>query len=246
MLLFDMDETITSAREVIKKEMVFEIYRLCKNHEIGIVSGSDISKIKEQLDPLFEKNIPMHIFECNGTGYYIYQNELKLVKKVTMKDKIGLDKYKLIMRKLLKIQNSFVGMYQFEVTPPFFEDRGSMVNWSLVGRNSSKKTRDAFYDFDTKHLLRKEYSEMLSLSLNQNTEKGIKVSIGGKTSLDIFPFGWDKTFVFNYVNKESVTFFGDKCLEGQNDYEIYSSLPENKRYHVSSPKETLSIIKSMV
>jgi phosphomannomutase len=220
MLLFDMDETITSAREVIKKEMVFELIRLSETNKIGIVSGSDISKIKEQLKPLLDKNIEIHIFECNGTGYYIYQNDLKLVKKVTMKEKIGLNKYKLIMRKLLKIQNSFVGMYQFDVSPPFIEDRGSMINWSLVGRN-------------------------LNLSLNPNLKKDIKVSIGGKTSLDVFPYGWDKTFVFNYVNKEDVIFFGDKCEEGQNDYEIYNSLNENKRHHVSCPEETLSIIKNM-
>lgn len=246
MLLFDMDETITSAREVIKEEMVFELLRLSKTNRIGIVSGSDISKIKEQLKPLLDKNIEIHIFECNGTGYYICQNDLKLVKKVTMKEKIGLNKYKLIMRKLLKMQNSFVGMYQFDVSPPFIEDRGSMINWSLVGRNASLKERDSFYNFDKKHFLRKEYSEILNLSLNPNLKKDIKVSIGGKTSLDVFPIGWDKTFVFNYVNKEDIVFFGDKCEEGQNDYEIYSSLDENKRYHVSSPEETLSIIKTMM
>lgn len=247
MYLFDMDETISFARKVISKDMVNLILRLSKKDKIGIVSGSDISKIKEQLSPLIDSIDEIDIFSCNGTFYYKKNNkDLFLVKKVCMRESVGTELYKNTIKKILKLQTSFSSIYNFKISPPFIEDRGSMINWSPIGRMSDFDTRIKFYEFDNEHHLRKEYVDILNSCLNRNDSNKIKISLGGKTSIDIFPIGWDKTFVFNYINKDNIVFFGDKCKPGENDYEIYNSLPNGKRYFVSDPLDTMSIIKSIL
>lgn len=53
---------------------------------------------------------------------------------------------------------------------------------------------------------------------------GLKFSIGGQISFDVFPKGWDKTYCLQFVENEGyeeIHFFGDKTYEGGNDYEIF-------------------------
>jgi len=45
---------------------------------------------------------------------------------------------------------------------------------------------------------------------------GLKFSIGGQISFDVFPHGWDKTFALGLVvdeQFEEIHFFGDKTYE---------------------------------
>lgn len=47
--LFDVDETLTKARQQITPEMTNLLAELRKNCAIGFVGGSDLKKIREQL-----------------------------------------------------------------------------------------------------------------------------------------------------------------------------------------------------
>ena len=48
------------------------------------------------------------------------------------------------------------------------------------------------------------------------------IKLGGQTSFDIYPSGWDKSYVFkDFQNFERIYFIGDKCEPMGNDYEGY-------------------------
>ena len=51
----------------------------------------------------------------------------------------------------------------------------------------------------------------------------LKFSIGGQISFDVFPVGWDKSFCLKFVEHDfdEIHFWGDRCYDGGNDYEIY-------------------------
>lgn len=71
---------------------------------------------------------------------------------------------------------------------------------------------------------------------------GLKFSIGGQISFDVFPLGWDKTYCLRYVKAEGFTdihFFGDKTFEGGNDFEIFTH-PEVKGHTVTGPEDTMA------
>lgn len=89
---------------------------------------------------------------------------------------------------------------------------------------------------------------------------GLKYSIGGQISFDVFPLGWDKTYCLRYIsqvtrneinmdlskvnnpemysNFENIYFFGDKTYPGGNDYEI-SIHPIVTSQTVTNPRDTL-------
>lgn len=77
---------------------------------------------------------------------------------------------------------------------------------------------------------------------------GLKYSIGGQISFDVFPAGWDKTYALRHIAGESydeVHFFGDKTFPGGNDYEIYTS--EHTIGHtVTGPEDTIAQCRAIL
>jgi phosphomannomutase len=96
-----------------------------------------------------------------------------------------------------------------------------MLNISPIGRNCSQSERDDFDKYDKEHKIREQLVKVLE---EEFKDYGLKFAIGGQISIDIFPEGWDKTYCLQFVDHfEHIHFFGDRTLEGGNDYEIYSS-----------------------
>ena len=67
--IFDIDGTLTPARQVMTDEM-HEVFReFCKRERVVLATGSDMVKVKEQVPkdilPLVEK-----IFTCSGNVLY--------------------------------------------------------------------------------------------------------------------------------------------------------------------------------
>jgi phosphomannomutase len=81
-----------------------------------------------------------------------------------------------------------------------------------------------------------------------------RYSIGGQISFDVFPDGWDKRFCLTHlendvnlpggVKYDTIHFFGDKTMEGGNDYEIYSD-PRTIGHSVKDPEDTLKQVKEL-
>lgn len=121
----------------------------------------------------------------------------------------------------------------------FIEFRTGMLNVSPIGRNCSQTERDEFEAYDKIHGVRKTMVEVLQ---KRFAHFGLKYSIGGQISFDVFPVGWDKTYCLRYLQDhhfEAIHFFGDKTFEGGNDYEIFTS-EQTIGHTVAGPEDTMA------
>ena len=87
-----------------------------------------------------------------------------------------------------------------------------MLNVSPIGRNCSQEERDAFEEYDKVHNIRKK---MVAALEEEFADFGLKFSIGGQISFDVFPQGWDKTYCLRHIEGrgfKEIHFFGDKTF----------------------------------
>lgn len=77
----------------------------------------------------------------------------------------------------------------------------------------------------------------------------LTIKLGGDTSFDIFPKGWDKTYVLNQTDLlsdyEEIHFIGDRCKPNGNDYEIFIH-PKTIGKETSSTEETIQILNKIL
>lgn len=126
----------------------------------------------------------------------------------------------------------------------FIEFRNGMLNVSPIGRNCSQEERDEFERYDHEHGVRKA---MVAHLQEKFSDYGLKYSIGGQISFDVFPIGWDKTFCLQYLTADGYTdvhFFGDKTFPGGNDYEIFTH-PDVKGHTTTGPDDTVKQCKEL-
>tara|TARA_R100000664_G_scaffold34011_1_gene53387 strand:+ start:2861 stop:3652 length:792 start_codon:yes stop_codon:yes gene_type:complete len=251
LILFDVDGTLTESREHLKTKMLKALRELCRHAEIGFLTGSGLEYIKEQLwpalnDPIIKHNC--HLLPCNGTEYLITSGDDEIifnnVSKAIMVDEIGEGMMQELMQLLCRLQAQVVEEYNIPLAGNFIHNRESMVNWCPIGRISKKQGREAFKILDSKLGIRRKYFDILSAEIR---DKGIPLTLklGGDTSFDIYPHGWDKTFALKHFNRADWDFWfvGDRCYPEGNDYEIFELLKETGRaFETGGPDETLEII----
>ena len=201
-----------------------------KGIRLGIVSGSDLVKIKEQVGDEFAFAAD-YTFAENGL-YALKKGEFMASK--SFKDQIGEDALKRFINFSLK--------YMADIDIPikrgtFIEYRTGMINVSPIGRNCSKEERDAFEEYDKIHKIRQTFVETLRKEFE---DLNLTFSIGGQISFDVFPTGWDKSFCLQYIEKDfdEIHFYGDKTSKGGNDHEIYED-PRTVGHAVTGPEDTI-------
>jgi phosphomannomutase len=252
LILFDVDGTLTEARRPIQKAMLKALRELSRYAEIGFLTGSGLEYIKEQLwpalaDPIIRQNC--HLLPCNGTEYVIPYGDEEIIfnamSKEYMVDSIGKEDFQKLMNILCKLQAQVVEENNdLPLTGNFVQNRGSMINWCPIGRNAQQEDREVFKALDNLYGIRNMYLSKLKNYISA-AKMDVTVKLGGNTSFDIFPNGWDKTFALNHFDGPNWTFWfvGDRCGPTGNDYEIFSALKDTGRaFEVGSPEETVEII----
>jgi len=257
-ILFDMDGTLTEPREEAGEDIMEALYDLSKEAEVGIVTGSDIDYIQEQIKtfsyefgdwgmvPDYQRDKPVitHILPCNGTKYYRYNSmtlELELKHSNSMEIKLGKKTFKTVLEKLFQLQLDVVNEFpDIPLTGKFFNYRDSMINWCPIGRNAEELQRNEFVTLDKKTGLRKKFLNNLQTWV-KNGRLDVTVALGGQTSFDIYPDGWSKKYALQHFNDE-VCFVGDKCDGDGNDAAIYNAVNEDKRFKVRCPEDTIELI----
>ena len=252
-VLFDMDGTLTEPRKVIKNNIIPALRELCKITEIGIVTGSDYDYVRQQIGTLLENTelrYRIHILPCNGTKYYpppnIATNEYQIAHQVNMREELGESNFRAIIRYLLQRQH-LLFVYDLPVTGHHINYRGSLINWCPIGRNANDNDRDTFIEFDTRtsNTFREDEINGFKIRVTRDMNiENIVIKMGGDTSFDIFPKGWDKTYCLrHFSNYQPAYFVGDRCEHNGNDWEIYQALRYNGRaFKTSGPEETSRII----
>jgi len=253
-VLFDMDGTLTPAREKIQSDVIDALKSLQEKFEIGIVTGSDILYIEQQVEDLLLNkeldNSQLHLFPCNGTKHYTWnKDQYEKVFDADMIKELGADVYRHVLQNVLSYQLLITIKYDLPYTGTFFDYRGSMLNWCPIGRTASKDQRSEWVEADLKFDIRNTYMQFLKSEFSKKMFN-LDVALGGATSFDIYPKGWDKTYVINHLSDyEDILFIGDKCNPGGNDHAIYTLLKDGKgtqSYSVESPEDTIKVIRQNI
>jgi phosphomannomutase len=238
LILFDVDGTLTIPRNKINDDMISILHKLnnLENIDLGFVGGSDLSK---QIEQLGTENLDLFKwkFTVNGLKSY-YKSDMIHSKSII--EYIGENKYNNIINIILSILST--------INIPkkrgnFIELRTGMINISPIGRSCTQNERDEFEEYDKEHNIRKNIIKEIKNKLG-NDKYNYTFSIGGQISIDIFPVGWDKTYCLEFIQYkyDKIYFFGDKTMEGGNDYEIYND-SRIKGYSVNNYKDTIKILE---
>ena len=214
-ILLDMDGTITLPRKPIQDEMIVQLNSMINDgYELGIVSGSDIDLMDEQLG-----------------RWDNWTNDCKMVRKYPVNGTKGLDMkseydpsdWRWLIHDIEaadhRMRLSLGGQY-IRVPDEIIEYRGSAINWCPIGRDASDNMRRRFVGLDYAFNLRVNFMNQMKCRPLFHSKTVIK--LGGQTSFDIYPTGWDKSYVFkDFQGFERIYFIGDKCEPMGNDYEGY-------------------------
>ena len=180
----------------------------------GVVGGSDLRKIKEQLGDDVIQRVD-YVFAENGLVAY---GNGQLISIQSIQVHMG--------EELLQDFINFCLNYMAKIKLPkkrgtFIEFRKGMLNVSPIGRSCTQEERNEFYELDQTEKIREKFVSVLR---EEFKGKGLSFSIGGQIGFDVFPDGWDKRYCLGIVEKDNystIHFFGDKTKPGGNDYEIY-------------------------
>ncbi|KAF3846750.1 hypothetical protein F7725_003828 [Dissostichus mawsoni] len=208
--LFDVDGTLTPPREKIDPQLDEFFQSLRRKVKIGIVGGSDYSKIAEQLgDDVVDKFD--YVFAENGTVQY---KDGKLFSKHAIQNQLGEE----LLQDLINFCLSYMGLIKLpKKRGTFIEFRNGMLNISPIGRSCTREERIEFSEIDKRRSGR-----------------------SGLISFDVFPEGWDKRLCLELLDSEglhSIYFFGNETSDGGNDYEIFND-PRTIGFTVFSPEDT--------
>jgi len=228
--LFDVDGTLTPARKGVSPEMVKFLQELRKVITVGVVGGSDLVKISEQLGESATLEYD-YLFSENGLVAY---KAGKLIGNQSLKAHLGEEK----LKEFINFSLHYIADLDIPIKRgTFIEFRMGMLNVSPIGRNCSQEEREEFERYDKVHNVRKTFVEVLKEKFK---DYSLTFSIGGQISFDVFPCGWDKTFCLQFVESEfsEIHFFGDKTYPGGNDHEIFES-EKTIGHTVTSPEDTM-------
>tara|TARA_Y100000593_G_scaffold54737_1_gene102323 strand:- start:46 stop:777 length:732 start_codon:yes stop_codon:yes gene_type:complete len=204
--IFDVDGTLTPSRQRMTEKFAkfFDVWS--NKNKYYLVTGSDLDKTKEQL-PIAYIDRAQGIFTCCGNQFYM---EDKLIYENKFKPSDDLLKY---------LEDTLDNSDYPVKAGVHIEDRGSMVNFSIVGRKCTLQQRKDYFEYDK---LTGERENIVKHIID--TWEDLDAVIGGQISIDIYPKGKDKAQVLEHIEKRHETgeiiFIGDKIESGGNDYPL--------------------------
>lgn len=235
--MFDIDGTLTPSRLRMEEKFSKFFEKWSNENKYYLVTGSDLDKTKEQL-PIAYIDRAEAIFTCCGNQMWkdnelIYDNKFELSTKLKNTLEVVL------------MSNQYPHRYGNHI-----EDRGSMVNFSIVGRNCTQEQREHFFKWDEEKGERKKISTFL-----KHKFKDLDAVLGGQISIDIYPKGMDKSQIFKHIENienfycpEEYIFIGDRTEKGGNDYPLAKLMEETNNcsyYQTDSWKNTQQILESL-
>ena len=188
--IFDIDGTLTPSRLRMTEEFAKFFDKWSEKNKYYLVTGSDLDKTKEQLPTAYMDRAEA-IFTCCGNQMWrdnesIYDNKFK------------------VPRKLNKLLGTIMSNSQYPYRyGNHIEDRGSMVNFSIVGRDCTQEQREEYFEWDKQRLER----EIIANAIKEKFPD-LDAVIGGQISIDIYPKGMDKSQVLNVIEQERLVQIG--------------------------------------
>jgi len=241
-LLFDMDGTITDARQPISEDMVSALKYLKPTVRKYLITGSDMDKIEEQIPYEVLLETFERVYSCNGTRVWNCNLDMddetrplepELIHKVSLLDHYSEADITHIVNVLLSIA---ADTHTKIKTGTFVEWRQSQINFSVIGRNCNSAQRSDYVTWDQKSGERQKIVETLRKEFKG---WGLSFRLGGQISIDITREGWDKSYAFTNMNEspDQCIFFGDKICKDGNDLDI--AMKCGRFHHIDGPADLI-------
>ena len=234
--VFDVDGTLTPARQLIDKDFAEIFLDFCKKNIVYLCSGSDWPKIKEQITIGIIKETK-GVFACSGNAFWNNEG----IEILSIRNDFD------VPTGLIDDLNNLVDTSEFPIkTGKHIDLRMGMINFSIVGRNCSREEREKYSKWD------EEVEERRGLvAILKSKYPDIDFNIGGEISIDIHPEGSDKSRAIKIIREwhkkesPSICFFGDKIWPGGNDFLVLKELGDNDSFNkVLSYKDTMNFMYS--
>lgn len=224
-LLFDMDGTLTDARQPITQDVIDVLKAVPPSIRKYLVTGSDMSKIDSQIPNDLLLSLFERVYACNGTRVWNCNLDLddehgsyepELIHSTTLTDYYSEADINHIINVLL--ETAYKTHTKIK-TGTFVEWRDSQINFSVIGRNCSSSQREDYIKWDKKS---GERARIINQLRDEFKGWGLSFRLGGQISIDITREGWDKSYAFEKMNEspDQCVFFGDKICKDGNDLDI--------------------------
>ncbi len=218
-IAFDLDDTLAVTKSPISNRMSGLLNKLLAKYQVCIISGGKYEQfITQVVDRLGADNQllgNLHLMPTCGTRYYRYQNgawKLEYAEDLSLEQKSQI-------RLALESSAKEIGLWEEKPYGEIIEDRLSQITYSALGQQAPAelKYRWAKEHEADKQILRQKIADKLP---------DLEVRLGGTTSVDVTRPGIDKSYGMKKlmttlgIAKDEILFFGDKLMEGGNDYPV--------------------------
>tara|TARA_R100000008_G_scaffold802_3_gene664 strand:- start:32 stop:790 length:759 start_codon:yes stop_codon:yes gene_type:complete len=243
--LFDVDGTLTPAKEKIKESFADTFLKWSSDKEFYIVSGGSFPRIIDQLGRQII-NKSSGVFACMGNIFYRQLDQI---------NPSGFDEWQIVY------ENKFLapsGLYQkldkivekseYAIkTGKHHEERTGMVNFSIVGRNATVEQRKQYAEYDKLTNEREGIVEKLKKEYSS-----LDFAIGGAVSIDIFRTGADKSQIIDRyfddaIESNEIIFVGDRIPFPGNDCSLATALRQHnngRAIEVGAWEDTAKLLKT--
>jgi hypothetical protein len=232
-IFFDLDGTLTRSRTLMSVPHQELFRKLCREKDVVVVTGGQISQIKKQIPSSFDGEY----FALSQSGNHAIgkNGEILWSEKFSPGQKAAILKLIQIIhdevRLPVKDENDLV------------EDRGSQISYSLLGHHEDTGKKEAFDPGAKKRLaiLSRHEKDVAHLSA-----VGADVRPGGTTTFDFTIAGKHKGFNITRLieregwKKEDCVYVGDALFPGGNDESAIGVIPT---HGIKDPDGTFGFIE---
>jgi len=238
---FDMDDTLSPAKNKADSEMISLLEKLLKKYKILITTWWMFKNIENQILSNFSQSVNLEnlfLFPTNASKMFQYvdwkwiedyaldleNTEIELITNVLNKAIVDLD---------LKPENTW---------GEIVENRGSQVTYSALGQQAPLEAKR---EWDQNKKIRQKIRDYIKDDLEK-----FDVAVCWTTSIDIMKKWIDKSYAiyemmkrYN-IDKTEIFYIADALFEWWNDYVVKSTWVDTKQ--VENPENTKIIIKELI
>lgn len=247
---FDMDGTLTESKQHLEELMSNALRDLLKQKKVAIITGGSYGQFQKQFLPYFNVS--------DSDKDLIYNNLILLPVSGSQRYEFDKEKNDWVMtdmekfpeelrNKTLAVLNGIIESGHYDIGAvikgdEIIEDRGTQITLSALGQHAPLEAKKVWDPDEAKR-------QVMKLEIEAQLPD-VSVSIGGGTSVDILPKGFNKAKgLIRLLDKLGMTindmvFVGDAVFPGGNDYSAYEAGIESVK--VAGPDETIKLINSWI
>jgi phosphomannomutase len=229
--IFDVDGTLTPSRGEINYEFCEWLQSFAAHNDMYVVTGGTKEHTVQQIGTTLWNKCKRN-YQCSGNIVYekgdvVSQNNIELTDEMQ------------------KFFEYWLKASQFKHrTGQHIDVRPGLINFSTIGRGCNREQRAEYVRYDNSIKER----QIIAQYFNGAFGNKLVAQVAGETGIDIMMIGKDKSQIIkDFTEEDEIHFFGDKTMEGGNDYTLAKAVKAKGDYvyQVNDWKETWGILKSL-